>query len=79
MSQKNKMAHVLRFDSTLVTSLSFFHYIPFHRPLTPAARSGCGLYSLVVSNIEPCNMVESCNENGEIAKERLETHAYILI
>ena len=30
--------------------LSFFHYLPFLRPLhlTPTARNGCGLYSLVI-------------------------------
>ena len=36
-----------------ISSLSFFHYLSLKRPLnlTPAARSGCGLYSLVKRKI----------------------------
>ena len=38
-------------SNTLISSLYFFHYRSFHRPLnlTPTARSGCGLHSLVTT------------------------------
>ena len=47
MSEREKRHIVL--DNTLLSLLYFFHYPPFQRPLnlTPIARSGCGLYSLV--------------------------------
>ena len=37
-----------------ISFLSFFHYLPFLRPLllTPTARNGCGLYSLVYIYIQ---------------------------
>jgi hypothetical protein len=44
--QKTKKCFV-PWEETIISSPSFFHYRPFQHPLTPTARSGCGLYSLV--------------------------------
>jgi len=39
------VTHVLCFADTLISSHSFFHYLPFQRPFTPTALCGWGLYS----------------------------------
>ena len=52
------------FQNTLISSLYFFHYLPFQRPLNfiPTARSGCGLYSLVVVIERTCIATKSIGE-----------------
>ena len=55
--QQAKHKCVFLFPNSLIISFYFFHYLPFQHPLnfTPTARSGCGLYSLVVVNLGlPC-------------------------
>ena len=49
---RNKNKHVFSFKTRLISFLYFFYYRSFHRPLnlTPTARSGCGLHSLVLGH-----------------------------
>ena len=57
--------HVFFFPITFRLSLYFFHSLPFQRPLTltPTARSGCGLYSLVKIIKQNIKVREAQNHN----------------